>query len=93
MELQKHFNKPCLVLRPKKMEVEGLGMVDTYAGSGRGCRVEGFDSFLQYMRNDPACVYAKGHHFAFGAAILADKAAIVFLESLVFHIIYPRRIF
>jgi hypothetical protein len=24
---------------------------------------------------------------------LADKAAIVFLESLVFHIIYPRRIF
>ena len=73
MELQKHFNKPCLVLRPKKMEVEGLGMVDTYAGSGRGSRVEGFDSFLQYMQNDPACVYAEGHHFAFGAAILADK--------------------
>jgi hypothetical protein len=34
---------------------------------------------------------AEGQDLA--AAILADKAAIVFLESLVFHIIYPRRIF
>ena len=73
MELQKAFGKPCLVLRPKVMEVEGLGMVKTYSGSGRGAAATGFDSFLEYMRNDPACVYAEGHHFAFGAAILADK--------------------
>lgn len=68
MELAKHYNKPCLVLRPKK---EGNKLI--YAGSGRAEMVEGLPSFLDYVREDKASVYGEGHHFAFGAALDASQ--------------------
>lgn len=68
MELAKHYNKPCLVLRPKR---EGDKTI--YAGSGRAEMVDGLPSFLEYVREDDASVYGEGHHFAFGAALDATK--------------------
>ena len=68
MELLKEYNKPVLVLRPK-LEEDCL----TYAGSGRSKPVEGFDSFLSFVRSSKYCIYGEGHNHAFGAALKAEN--------------------
>lgn len=75
MELHKEYNKPVLVLRPKKEDG-----VMYYRGSGRGKQADGFDSFLQFMRDSKYCNYAEGHKFAFGASIAANDLK-AFLEE------------
>lgn len=66
MELLKYYEKPVLVLRPKIEDGEL-----TYAGSGRGKTAEGFDSFLQLVRDSKYAKYGEGHPCAFGASISA----------------------
>ena len=55
MELLKYYNKPVLVLRPK---IENGQLV--YAGSGRGKIAEGFNSFLQLVRDSKYSEYGEG---------------------------------
>lgn len=66
MELLKNYGKPVLVLRPK---IENGQLI--YAGSGRGKIAEGFNSFLQLVRDSKYSEYGEGHSLAFGAAIPA----------------------
>ena len=76
MELLKKYNKPVLVLRPK----DENGVV-SYAGSGRGKQCEGFDSFLQFVRDSAYSEYGEGHSFAFGASIPAKDFSAFISES------------
>lgn len=76
MELLKKYNKPVLVLRPK----EENGKL-SYAGSGRGKQCEGFNSFLQFVRDSQYAEYGEGHAFAFGASIGAENIDKFIAES------------
>lgn len=67
MDLQKQYNKPVLVLRPK---IENGKL--SYAGSARCKKYEGLNSFLQFVRDSKFTEYGEGHAMAFGASIPAD---------------------
>ena len=69
MELNKHYGKPVLVLRPKR----GEDGVMTYSGSGRAKKSDDLLSFRELVRDAEDSVFAEGHQAAFGAAIVADK--------------------
>ncbi len=80
MELQKEYKKPALVLRARKEKVtqiiDGVEVtteIHAYSGSARAAKAEGFNSFLQFMKKDPAVIYAEGHDFAFGTSIKASE--------------------
>lgn len=69
MDLLKEYNKPCLVLHPRKNESGEL----IYAGSGRSKPFEGLGSFRQFVHDTTGSEYAQGHAYAFGAAVRANE--------------------
>lgn len=69
MDLLKEYNKPCLVLHPRKNENGEL----VYAGSGRSKPFEGLGSFRQFVHDTTGSEYAQGHAYAFGAAVRANE--------------------
>lgn len=69
MELLNTYNKPCLVLHPRKEE----NGEQVFAGSGRSKTFDGLASFREFVRDSNSTEYAQGHACAFGAAIKADE--------------------
>ena len=68
MELAKHYNRPCLVLR--ETEFEGRIM---YGGSGRNGNFFGFDNLLEFLRESGLVYYVEGHANAHGVFIEPEK--------------------
>lgn len=68
MELAKHYNRPCLVLR--ETEFEGRTM---YGGSGRNGNFFGFDNLLEFLRESGLVYYVEGHANAHGVFIEPEK--------------------
>lgn len=68
MELLNEYKKPTLVLRPK-VEDDILH----YAGSGRGKKYDGFNSFLSFIKGSNFTEYGEGHDMAFGTSIIAEN--------------------
>lgn len=68
MEVQKHYNKPTLVLRPV---LDGEYIY--YRGSGRASAVEGFNNFMEILLESNLMDYVEGHDNAFGASVLESN--------------------
>ena len=68
MELSKHYNRPCLVLR--ETEFDGRKM---YGGSGRNGNFFGFDNLLEFLRGSNLVYYVEGHANAHGCFIEPEK--------------------
>lgn len=68
MELAKHYNRPCLVLR--ETEFEGRTM---YGGSGRNGNFFGFNNLLEFLRESGLVYYVEGHANAHGVFIEPEK--------------------
>ena len=72
MELAKHYNRPCLVLR--ETEFEGRTM---YGGSGRNGNFFGFDNLLEFLRESGLVYYVEGHANAHGVFIEPEKVQLL----------------
>ena len=68
MELVKHYNRPCLVLR--ETEYEGKIM---YGGSGRNGSFYGLPSLLDFLKDSGLAYYAEGHNNAHGTFLLPEQ--------------------
>ena len=68
MELVKHYNRPCLVLR--ETEYDGRKM---YGGSGRNGNFFGLESLLDFLHTSNFVHYAEGHANAHGCFIEPEK--------------------
>lgn len=68
MELAKHYNRPCLVLR--ETEYDGKVM---YGGSGRNGNFYGLESLLDFLQESGVVYYAAGHANAQGLFIEPEK--------------------
>ena len=68
MELVKHYNRPCLVLR--ETEYEGQSM---YGGSGRNGKFYALPSLLDFLRDSNLTEYVAGHANAHGCFIKEEN--------------------
>ena len=68
MELVKHYNRPCLVLR--ETEYDGKIM---FGGSGRNGSFYGLPSLLDFLHNSNLAYYAEGHSNAHGVFLLPEQ--------------------
>lgn len=72
MELAKHYNRPCLVLR--ETEFDGRTM---YGGSGRNGNFFGFNNLLEFLRESGLVYYVEGHANAHGVFIEPEKVQLL----------------
>lgn len=68
MELVKHYNRPCLVLR--ETEYDGKIM---FGGSGRNGSFYGLPSLLDFLHDSNLAYYAEGHSNAHGVFLLPEQ--------------------